>query len=80
MKVLYKNSNIFFLTLKFISFIIILLFYLIKALPSFNINNKINNFILTKISTLVKDKIRNNEEEEDSSFESQVEKVCKKSI
>lgn len=78
MKVLYKNSNIFFLTLKFISFIIILLFYLIKALPSFNINNKINNFILTKISTLVKDKIRNNEEEEDSSFESQVEKVCKK--
>ena len=78
MKVLYKNSNIFILTLKIISFIIILLFYLMKSLPLFDINNKINNFIIKKVSTLVNDRIRNNEEKEDSSFESQVEKICKK--
>jgi len=78
MKVLYKNSNIFIITLKLVSFIIILLFYLMKAFPSFNINNKIHNFILKKISTLVNDRIRNNEEKEEASFESQVEKVCKK--
>lgn len=78
MNVLYKNSKNFILSLKLVSFIIILLFYLMKSLPSFDINNKINNFIIKKISTLVSDRLRNNEEKEDSSFESQVEKVCKK--